>query len=265
MYSYYSVHKKSDFVKNGYIQCEIHKGDASNPEFHMHSYFEMEYIVSGEGECVIDGKAYPVFPGMVFFMCPINVQSMNIKNMNLINISFSENVCDSSLLSFFNFENSAFVTELSKNKRSFMEATSAELIENYDDKNYSALLLNSIVTMLAKISSGIAKNESSASALKQAILYIISNYKRDLSLSDAAKHAGLAPVYFSAQLKKETGMPFKEYVDSLRFSQAQHLLKYSDMTMKQICSESGFTNYANFTRRFKKLFGVSPTKYIAKK
>ena len=34
---------------------------------HWHDYFEMEYIVDGVGEYMVDGTIYTVKPGMMFF------------------------------------------------------------------------------------------------------------------------------------------------------------------------------------------------------
>ena len=56
-------------------------------------------------------------------------------------------------------------------------------------------------------------------------------------------------------------MNFKEYVSNVRFEYVEKLLKYTNMTTVQISADSGFNDYPNFSRSFKKRFGTSPQKY----
>ncbi len=74
-----------------------------------------------------------------------------------------------------------------------------------------------------------------------------------------AEHVNLTPAYFSNFFKKNKGESFKSYLSRLRMEYAKKLVQFSDMTMLEICGESGFNDYANFERRFKKIYGESPT------
>ena len=262
MHDFYPLYKKSAYIPNGYIQCQFPNCPPTHTIFHQHEYFEIELILSGHGEAIIDGMSYPLCQGSLLFMSPLNVESLcGDSECSLISIAFSEGVCDDLLLSTFCFEKSATILQLSESDYKFIKPAVWELLHHYDDKPFALLLLNTIVTKLSKVYTGQSKAAFNFSNLQRAILYIINNFKKNISLEDVASHTGLSPVYLSAQMKKELGLSFKEYLDSLRFNHAQSLLQFSSMTIQQICAESGFSNYENFIRRFTKRIGVSPQKY----
>ena len=54
---------------------------------------------------------------------------------------------------------------------------------------------------------------------------------------------------------------FKEALDELRFSYAQKLLVFTELSVKEIQFRSGFYDYANFARRFRQKYGITPTQY----
>ena len=73
--------------------------------------------------------------------------------------------------------------------------------------------------------------------------------------------AAFTPSYLSALFQQETGICFKTYVDNLRFHYAENLLKTSDSNIAEVCTLSGFCDYANFSRRFRQIYGVTPEEY----
>lgn len=256
------IHKLSrmTYIENGMISCELRNWKHQYIETHFHDFFELEYIISGNGTCFIDGKKYDMLPGMIFFMSPINTHKVFVENTEYINISFSENVCAPELLSRLTISDSAIAFRLPEKDRTYMQAVSLELAENLTDSAYAGMLLDCILTKLVKH----AAPNKAAKALttsKKATLYIINNFRKNVTLEKVAAYVGLTPAYFSSLFKKETGCSFKEYTDRLRFENAKKLILLSDMTVQQICAESGFSCYENFIRRFKNRYGMTPTEY----
>ena len=249
---------KDEWIENGYIQSEYRNTENLHVPVHWHDYFEIEYIISGNGDYIIDGKKYDIIPGMIFFMSPINTHTVIARHLECINISFSENICDSEILSQINFMSMVTAYNLKNDDRSFIKTTALELADNINDKIYSRILLNSIVAKLNKILPSESELVNDFSVSKKAVLYIINNFKRSILLEDVAEYVNLTPQYFSMLFKKETGRGVKEYLDLLRFEYAKKLILFSDMTMQEIASESGFSCYENFMRRFKKRYGKSP-------
>lgn len=225
---------------------------------HWHEFYEIEYILSGSGTYTIDGHEYPIRPGMIFFMTPVNFHSVNALDAEIYNIMFSGSACNKIYLSALLKNSGTTALSTDEKEQAFFEAVFRELT---DEKNKDIYPLF-VDCVAAKICKKITDKKSKPLTVSQsAILYISDNFRTPISLKSAAEHIGISPTYLSETFKKQTGTGFKEYVNSLRFEYAGKLLLHSDMTVIEICNESGFEDYANFIRRFKKNFGVSPTQY----
>ncbi|WP_257348921.1 helix-turn-helix domain-containing protein [Pseudalkalibacillus decolorationis] len=107
------------------------------------------------------------------------------------------------------------------------------------------------------------KKESHNSELRNEIInYIKTNYnKYDLSLENTAEQFQLSVSYLSRFLKEQTGVTFSKYVFHLRIEEVKKCLKESNQSIKDIVTEVGYIDVPNFTRKFKKIEGVTPGQY----
>ena len=105
------------------------------------------------------------------------------------------------------------------------------------------------------------KNEHENSLVQRAKEYINGNYKKDLSLDELSKELDISPYYFSKLFKEETGSNFVEYLTGLRMGRAKEMLKDESLSMKEICTEIGYSDPNYFSRIFKKNVGLTPTEY----
>ncbi|NMO97678.1 response regulator transcription factor [Paenibacillus lemnae] len=95
----------------------------------------------------------------------------------------------------------------------------------------------------------------------KAVQYIKKNYKESLTIERLADVLAITPNYFSHLFKKETGVPFNEYLNRLRVEEAKKLLSSTDLMAYEIPERVGFQNYKYFLSVFKKYSGQSPTDY----
>ena len=91
--------------------------------------------------------------------------------------------------------------------------------------------------------------------------YIDQNYKEDISLDDLSGMYDISPFYFSKVFKTQTGVTFTDYLTGVRVAKARELLEGTNKSMKEICSEVGYSDPNYFSRIFKKHTGVTPTEY----
>lgn len=91
--------------------------------------------------------------------------------------------------------------------------------------------------------------------------YIKLHFHKDLSLDDVSREVNVSPYYFSKLFKEETGENFIEYLTAIRMEKAKELLSQTGKSMKEICSEVGYTDPNYFSRSFKKNVGVTPTEF----
>lgn len=249
--------QKQEYILNGYLSAK-RKHQKEYVQTHSHDFFELEFILSGEGTNTIDGEVHHIERGDLFFLTPINYHNVDTENAELYNVMFSGNMCDLTFLLALT-ENAPLIIKTNEQDFSYFSVLLEELSNNNADRNYSFALLNSIVAKLSKMLN--ADSGRTSSSIAQAELYILNNFRNNLQLENVAAQVALSPTYFSQLFKRQKGINFKTYLDNMRFEYAKKLLDFSDMTVAQICAECGFNDYPNFVRRFKQHTGLSPTEY----
>ncbi len=276
----------SSVIKNKLLSADL-RTLLHDYETHWHDYFEIEYILSGSGEYIIDNVSYEIAPGMLFFMTPANFHCVKPQNAKIYNVIFSGSIAKAAILSdltdfsdkkepFAQKQNiplqnapvqnipvqnspAPVVCLVPDRDKAYLEGLFSELTGHMQDPSYAPLLLNCLLCKIGKLKCLSASGENVFRS--KALLYLLNHFRDAITLEEAAAYTGLTPTYFSRLFKEETGCGFKETLDDMRFSYAHKLLTFSDMAIAQICQESGFTDYANFIRRFGKRFGMSPGQY----
>lgn len=113
---------------------------------------------------------------------------------------------------------------------------------------------------------GVKKESQSVSVVEKARNYIDSHYnKKDISLDEVSRSVDISSYYFSKIFKEETGRNFVEYLTEIRMNRARELLAGTELSMKEICGEVGYSDPNYFSRIFKKHTGLTPTEYKEKK
>lgn len=140
---------------------------------------------------------------------------------------------------------------------SFTYFREIEKIDNRDEiKTYLINLLHSFLNRLEQHYSSSGKVWK-----KQIIQFVDRNFKKSISLEDLANIAGFSAPYLSRIFKDEFGMNFSSYIHSLRIREAKNLLRQSDLSIKEISYELGFSDSNYFARVFKKTTGISASQY----
>ena len=93
------------------------------------------------------------------------------------------------------------------------------------------------------------------------IEYLRLNYKRRITLTEVSNFAGMTPNSFCRFFKSNTGKTFIEFINLMRIQYAEKLLKETELSIKEIAYEAGFTNPVNFHKVFKKTYRQSPLNY----
>ena len=90
----------------------------------------------------------------------------------------------------------------------------------------------------------------------KALGYIEKNF-RTITVADIAHALYVNEDYLNKIFKNETGITLNSYIIFRRIAEAKKIL-YMGGSVKESCIGSGFNDYANFIRTFKKIEGVPP-------
>lgn len=91
--------------------------------------------------------------------------------------------------------------------------------------------------------------------------YLHDNYKKELTLIQAASEVHLSPAYLSRIFKQQTGTSFTEYLTKHRLQEAKKLLLNTDMTIDEVACKVGYNNNSYFTSVFKKYENLTPSEF----
>ena len=71
----------------------------------------------------------------------------------------------------------------------------------------------------------------------------------------------LSPKYLSKLIKEVSGKSAPEWINAYVMLEDKHLLKYTDISIKEIVFKLNFSNQTVFYKYFKAHTGMTPTEY----
>lgn len=107
----------------------------------------------------------------------------------------------------------------------------------------------------------IGGNIKNRELMKTAISFISQNFAEPLTLEYVANQVHLNPAYFSTLFKKEAGISFKDYLNTIRIEESKRLLTNSNFSIIDIAIAVGFEDQSYFSKVFKKYTGITPKQY----
>ncbi len=87
------------------------------------------------------------------------------------------------------------------------------------------------------------------------------HYMEDISLTSLADKYSISTGHLSNMIKERLQVGFSDYISSLRMQRAKELLRDESMSIQEIAETVGYNDYFYFTKVFKKVVGISPSKY----
>lgn len=249
---------------------------------HAHTFFELIYIVSGTGVQSINELQMPYREGDLFLVPPNDNHLFTIHTTTQFffirfNTAYIQNTRkDDELLQHLEIvlQNSRNEPESILNNepdRLFVGSLMKRIIrEHLANQLYSKELIKQLVNTLLVI---VARNSAATVATKapegdeqkilEVLQYIQSNiyYPDRLRVDAIAKALSISAHYLSRYFKKHTGETLQEYILSYKFTLIGNRLRNSNLRMKEIADEFGFTDKSHMSRAFKKYKGVNPSDF----
>ncbi len=277
------LNRYADNLRGDQLSFYVHYWGAESRlttnHLHKHSFFEVCYVVEGEGTYKEGSRAYPLHPGVLFLSRPhLRHQIFSEKGLYLIFLAFELIEQTSSKIAVQQFQ------RMSRTKKFYIDHA-AELPAIYMWKSLLSqasypheffeesitCLSRSLITCLYSLftdrdesSKKITYMPSSSTLMHRAKLFIRDNLSQELRLQDVARYLHVSTRHLSRLFSDELGQTYTNYVRKERIRQAIVLLSSSDLSIKKIAEETGFDTVHYFTTIFKTETGETPGQFVKK-
>jgi AraC-like DNA-binding protein/mannose-6-phosphate isomerase-like protein (cupin superfamily) len=263
--------------------------DYFDMEPHIHSEFEIMYVVSGrcniyswttngervewtlrEGEYVVvdcnTSHQLEVIKGTKCRILNLEIEIRPQEEMiNLLQIrEYSKSVqdfLDSPIPIYRGYDDSGnlhtIVTELHKQLQNITEEIEHRVVQN--------LLLAQLLIELSRQREKKYKPENGSKYVRKALAYLLVNFDQDIKVKEIACKVGISTAYLQRIFKEQTGTTLIAKMNEFRIEKAKILLETSCMPITDIAISVGFNNRQHFTFMFLSITGCSPAVYRKKK
>lgn len=94
-----------------------------------------------------------------------------------------------------------------------------------------------------------------------ALRFVKTHIHRPIGVEHVAEHAGVSRSLLDKSFTEELGYTVSQEIRRLRLLKIEYLLKYTDNTLGEIASQTGFSSSTSLSNFFKSIHDVSPGKY----
>lgn len=227
----------------GFSQCTPgHYNDYPTPDFLLH------YIVSGKGKFFVNGETHNLSAGNVFIIHPhqrYKYIADDDEPWYYIWIHFSGNLAK-------NFLSMKQVYYFDEPQLFFNIRDSINLTHHRSEYLYAQLLL-----IYRKLAPSINEKTSYAQIIRH---QICTSYMEHLTVENLAEYCKIHRNYATRLFKKEFGMSIPQFLTQIRMKKSLEFLSLG-YSVETVSEYVGFSDYNNFSRKFKQYFGVSPSQY----
>ena len=251
------------------LYTSIHDTENNPSVFsNFHKNFEILVVLEGSCDCSISGQTYRASKGEIIFICPFQLHSFNVSEGSSVRrVTFHHHLIltisqaiggkiprspifrprEDILKLFLDFIDEAFGKDSGIISR----------IQPFEKRIQTKGILYLLGGEFLKTAELIQAPKTDA-LIMDIIQYIAENFKKNISLKDIAKEKGYNYQYVSRVFNNVMDANFKKMVNYFRLEYAYALLQDTDMTISQICFESGFGSVRSFNEICKSEFGKTP-------
>lgn len=246
--------------------------------YHRHDGCEVYLFLSGNVRLYIEQTCFTPVPGSLVILNPNEmhrIQSMDDSAYERIVINLKRSYIEELSPDGFSLKDCFYERPLGlQNLRVLSPEALQEFLSLYNGLEQSAspdcfgstVVQNAYASLLLLFLNRQFQTDPSAykntmpAYITGTMQYIESHLDEPLRLSVLAKEFHISENYLSAQFKHHTGLTLRAYLLDRKINYAKLLLQ-EGASVTDACYRSGFNDYANFIRSFKKATGVSPGKF----
>ena len=276
--------QSADFLKESSIEIRpisrfVDKED-SDEKPHRHPFQEIIFILSGEGSHTIDGEEFELTPNTLYVIGEGQVhQFLKGRNLNGFVLRYKQSFLPAELAQFasnyslFQMISESNSIELEQTESTIFETQFNSLIEEKErsenlSKNlvFQFLLLSLLsridrIIKLNSIPSEISDDNSDEAIFKNFAILLEKHFQQEHHIQFYSDKLNIGPRKLAEILVESTGFTVKQHIQKRLLVEAKRLLKFTNLSAKEISYDLGFTQPAYFSRLFKNKVGRTPKEY----
>jgi len=221
----------------------------------------VEFVSRGEGSLTLAGKTWPLRPGTVFVYgpgLPHCIQADPVSGMEKYFVAFEgggEWMAECQILpgSVLQAMHPGQVRQV------FDDLITHGLSDHANRERMCRIALQYLLMKLADsaVPCGAAAT-AAAETYQRCRQYIEEHYLRVRSLEEVAAGCHVDSAYLCRLFKRFRRQSPFQYLQNLKMNRAVELLQEGERSVKQAAQELGFSDPYNFSRAFKRIFGIAP-------
>lgn len=249
---------------------------ADRIEQHSHGFFELLYCVQGNVDYLLGTKRHHIRPGDIIFAppgvihCPIFPEEMDIpyqRNVIWISPGFVTNLQTIFPETFFH-KVEPKVLHTAGTKWEYLELFFNRGVQEATAKapGWEVCVYGNTIQLIAHLHRALYEDSASHSdyassdLLEDVLNYIQQHLHEKLTLASTAKEFAVCESTISQLFRKQMGTSFYRCVTQRRLTEAKTLIAQG-LSLEQVSTQTGFTDYSSFYRAFKSEFGISPREF----
>jgi AraC-like DNA-binding protein len=276
------VIKEGESFFTGIFQDNLEKST-----WHYHNNYEISFITEGSGKRIVGDSIEEFQPGDLAFIGP-NLPHVWIadkevyipakRTLEMVFLQFNLNVLSDQLLSLPEFSNVKRALELSERGIQIIGDTLNKVSEimlqlpylkSFERMLHFFMLMDIIggsKTNVQLASKEYLKIRFTTGNKRLAVIheYLMNNYREEVNLKRLAGLVNMAEGSLCRFFKTNMGMTVFEYLSHIKIDFACKLLMDHDLSILEVCLDSGFNNLSHFNKQFKKIAGIPPSEYRKK-
>ncbi|MDP4128084.1 MAG: AraC family transcriptional regulator [Bacillota bacterium] len=238
-------------------------------------HHEFFFVTGGKGSIIVEGKGYPVKEGMLFYICPDVLHSIETDSVEPIcfvsvhfsyaHVSFNDNKW--AIRNPVEMLPLHYIQELKDYYH--VEDTFKKLVDSWNKKlpGYEFISKTLLQQLLIAIYQNIRKqnrNYSTSLKVEEIIQYMHQNINKRVTLTELSEMVQLSSTYLSRAFKETTGYSVIEFFNKIKIDKAKELMSERNNRVKEVAQALGFLDEFYFSRIFKRIEGISPSEFYSK-
>jgi AraC-like DNA-binding protein len=270
-----------------HFRIGIFQDNLEKSTWHYHNHYEISFITEGTGKRIVADSMESFHPGDLVFIGQ-NLPhvwiadkarfALSNRNLEMVYLQFSTTILFPQLLSMAEFANVRKALEMSERGIQIVGDTLnkvSEIMLQLPYLNGIEQLLNfyRLMDIIGKSTSNLAlaseeylrkKFNTSNKRIEAIHDYFMNNYRNEVNLEELSQLVNMAKGSLCRFFKENSGITLWEYLNHIKIEFACKMLMNNELSIAQVCFDSGFNNLNHFNRQFRKITGITPSSYRKK-